>query len=76
MPRLDATQKKLVGIDGAPPRLINLPQGCPFAPRCQYAKPDCIDTPQKPKYFSDTHYCVCCAYDDPEFRIERSVANG
>ena len=76
LPNIQNRDVRLKPIPGLMPDPTNLPEGCPFAPRCQYAKPDCIDTPQKPKYFSDTHYCVCCAYDDPEFRIERSVANG
>ena len=35
MPRIDADQKtRLTPIKGSPPSLINLPPGCPFAPRC------------------------------------------
>jgi oligopeptide transport system ATP-binding protein len=42
MPRLDATQKeKLVPIRGMPPDLIDLPDMCPFVPRCQYAREKC-----------------------------------
>jgi peptide/nickel transport system ATP-binding protein len=38
MPRLDeARSARLVPIDGTPPSLINVPSGCPFHPRCQYA---------------------------------------
>ena len=37
IPRLDEARKeKLVPIDGLPPDLINVPPGCPFAPRCTY----------------------------------------
>ncbi len=42
MPRLDATNKeKLVPIRGMPPDLIDLPDMCPFVPRCQYAREQC-----------------------------------
>jgi peptide/nickel transport system ATP-binding protein len=35
LPRLDATTKeRLTPILGAPPSLLNMPPGCPFAPRC------------------------------------------
>ena len=60
VPRLDATQKKLVGIDGAPPRLINLPQGCPFAPRCKKKVPQCDNKQFPPKVMlSDTQEVHC-----------------
>src|SRR3954465_1758856 len=35
LPRLDApTRERLTPILGAPPSLVNMPPGCPFAPRC------------------------------------------
>jgi oligopeptide transport system ATP-binding protein len=38
VPRLDEARKeRLVPIEGLPPDLINLPPGCPFAPRCAFA---------------------------------------
>ena len=36
LPTLD-DKKALRGIPGLPPSLLNLPPGCPFAPRCPYA---------------------------------------
>ncbi|HEX9122130.1 MAG TPA: ABC transporter ATP-binding protein [Actinomycetota bacterium] len=42
-PRLDVRQARLVGIDGAPPDLINPPTGCPFHPRCELADQRCRD---------------------------------
>ena len=39
MPRMDGdVTKKLQTIDGAPPSLLAPPSGCPFHPRCPYAK--------------------------------------
>jgi peptide/nickel transport system ATP-binding protein len=38
MPRLDEVrQERLLSIRGTPPSLINVPAGCPFNPRCDYA---------------------------------------
>ncbi|MFI6943243.1 ABC transporter ATP-binding protein [Streptomyces sp. NPDC050418] len=38
MPRIDRDQtERLVPVQGAPPSLINVPDGCPFHPRCPYA---------------------------------------
>jgi oligopeptide transport system ATP-binding protein len=33
--------EKLETIEGLPPDLLELPQGCPFAPRCAFAKDKC-----------------------------------
>jgi peptide/nickel transport system ATP-binding protein len=43
VPRLDAATQ-LVPIDGQPPSLVNLPQGCPFAPRCPLVIDACRQT--------------------------------
>jgi peptide/nickel transport system ATP-binding protein len=38
MPRLDRPRTdRLQSIRGTPPSLINVPSGCPFHPRCEYA---------------------------------------
>jgi peptide/nickel transport system ATP-binding protein len=38
MPRLDRERaERLMPIKGQPPSLINVPEGCPFHPRCQFA---------------------------------------
>ncbi|WP_160050305.1 ABC transporter ATP-binding protein [Nocardiopsis sp. FR4] len=42
VPRMDlADQSALVPIQGTPPSLSDLPPGCPFAPRCPIAQPEC-----------------------------------
>jgi oligopeptide transport system ATP-binding protein len=42
IPRLDAARKsKLDPIRGLPPDLIDLPDMCPFLPRCDYAREKC-----------------------------------
>ena len=37
-------KKEFVGIPGMPPRLLNLPSGCAFYPRCPSAMDVCSDT--------------------------------
>jgi peptide/nickel transport system ATP-binding protein len=38
MPRIDRERsERLIPIKGTPPSLINVPTGCPFNPRCNYA---------------------------------------
>lgn len=45
IPRLDMEEKELNLIPGNPPDLLNLPKGCPFAPRCPFAKEICLENP-------------------------------
>jgi peptide/nickel transport system ATP-binding protein len=40
LPRID-TKQALIGIPGLPPRLVDMPPGCSFAPRCPYAFDRC-----------------------------------
>lgn len=42
IPRLDlGRQKRLIPIEGLPPDLLDAPQHCPFAPRCDFAMDKC-----------------------------------
>jgi oligopeptide/dipeptide ABC transporter ATP-binding protein len=41
-PDLSHPDRKLVGIAGVPPRLDNMPPGCPFAPRCPHVFDRCL----------------------------------
>jgi oligopeptide/dipeptide ABC transporter ATP-binding protein len=45
IPHRAAGQERLEPIRGQPPDLARLPPGCPFAPRCAVASPDCATTP-------------------------------
>jgi len=42
-PSIEGPKKRLVSIPGVPPDLVNPPSGCPFNPRCRYAKKICVD---------------------------------
>ena len=71
LPDIENRTAELKPIPGLMPDPTKLPKGCAFAPRCPYAKPECIDTPQTEHAFSDTHVVMCSAYCDPSFRIQR-----
>jgi len=42
-PSLRGPRRELAGIPGSPPDLGHPPPGCPFVPRCGYARPECQD---------------------------------
>jgi oligopeptide transport system ATP-binding protein len=42
IPRLDQKGGRLNPIKGSPPNLMRIPPGCPFHPRCPYARAVCI----------------------------------
>jgi oligopeptide transport system ATP-binding protein len=80
LPRLDAVQKeKLIPIDGLPPDLIDMPPGCPFSPRCDYAIERCFrEGPELILAPDSKDHRFACWVDvrDPEAttRSERAVA--
>lgn len=41
IPRLDQDMDALHAIPGSPPNMMNMPQGCPFSPRCSYVTDKC-----------------------------------
>ncbi|MBU1880259.1 MAG: hypothetical protein KJ734_15030, partial [Chloroflexi bacterium] len=62
LPRLDAVSKeKLVPIEGLPPDLIDMPPGCAFSPRCDYAIERCFhETPAlRPVPETKDHHVSC-----------------
>jgi len=61
IPRMDVAEKEpLIPIEGAPPSLVNLPAGCPFAPRCPLAVDQCRATePTLDPTDRSGHYAAC-----------------
>jgi peptide/nickel transport system ATP-binding protein len=65
IPRIDtaATHKqRLEAIPGVVPSLLNLPQGCRFAPRCQYVKPMYTEKEPPLKEIKRGHKVACWLY--------------
>jgi len=60
VPRLDmGKSKRLIPIDGLPPDLIDLPPGCPFAPRCAYRTEKCTTENPPTEATSPTRRVAC-----------------
>ena len=58
-------------IKGLMPDPTNLPKGCAFAPRCDYATPACFERQPQLQQASPTHQFACLAYEQPGFHIKR-----
>lgn len=63
LPNLERRNEKLKPIKGIMPDPTDLPGGCHFHPRCQYAFESCKTVVPKRTYFSDTHYVECLRYE-------------
>jgi oligopeptide transport system ATP-binding protein len=60
LPRVDETQhRRLVSIEGLPPDLLGLPQGCPFAARCVYRIDRCEKENPPLEPVSPGHWKAC-----------------
>lgn len=65
IPRLDARDKeKLQPIRGLPPDLIDLPDMCPFVPRCNYAREKCEQKNPPLMEVKPGHLSACWFYDE------------
>ncbi len=65
VPRLDMKKEdRLYSIDGQPPNLINLPDCCPFFPRCKYAQPICKEKYPDTMQFDNNREVSCWLYKD------------
>ena len=65
--QIEDKKQPLTPIKGNPPSLVNAPKGCPFSPRCPYAKDICHQKKPEPYYTSTGHYTKCHFANDPEF---------
>lgn len=65
VPRLDAAQgTRLVPIPGAPPSLVDLEPGCPFAPRCPLAIEECATAEPDLVTIGVDHRAACIRTDE------------
>jgi oligopeptide transport system ATP-binding protein len=60
IPRLDlGRQKRLIPVDGLPPDLLDLPNQCPFAPRCTFAIDRCWQENPQLEVVGPGHTAAC-----------------
>ena len=76
LPNIKNRRSKLEPIRGLMPDPTNLPRGCAFAPRCNYATDACRERRPELVSFGGTHKAACLAYENPDFHIERGKKNG
>src|SRR5512144_1606734 len=77
IPRLDRPKpKKLHSIEGTPPSLINLPQGCKFRPRCPHAFEKCIEEPELANRVAEGGHLDRCwlSIDEKRGRRQQTIA--
>ena len=62
VPRVDGdTSERLPAIGGAPPDLIDMPDACPFAPRCPFVMERCWEERPRLREVGDEHRIACFA---------------
>ena len=71
LPNIQNRTAMLKPIKGLMPDPTNLPEGCAFAPRCDYATDECSKRCPKLTKISDTHSFACLAYEHEGFHIKR-----
>lgn len=64
IPRLDINVKKLDIIKGMVPNLLEVPNGCPFNPRCKYCFDKCKDKLPDLFKIEKNHYVRCWLFGD------------
>lgn len=64
LPNIEDRTARLKPIRGLMPDPSNLPKGCAFCPRCDYATDICKEVRPETKWISDTHCVACHLYDD------------
>jgi len=65
VPRLDQTRKeKLDPIEGMPPDLVHMGEGCPFRPRCRFAVDRCAAENPPLMPVGEAHYAACWQWEE------------
>ena len=59
IPTIGKKQKRLYTIKGNVPNILNLPEGCRFADRCDLTQNICLSDRPKDDYITDSHMVSC-----------------
>jgi oligopeptide transport system ATP-binding protein len=79
IPRLDQKGETLDAIGGLPPNLMNIPPGCPFNPRCHYARDICRVDPPPPlrevvrQRLAACHFSELLLAHSPELEVTQTT---
>ena len=68
LPDLDHREQRLKPIKGLMPDPANLPAGCTFCPRCDYAMEICKTQKPKRVYRNEEHYVECHLYNEENIK--------
>ncbi len=66
IPTAENNGQKLQPITGTPIDLLNMPEGCPFAPRCENAMKICLRARPERRVINEDHMATCFMNDRPE----------
>jgi peptide/nickel transport system ATP-binding protein len=64
----------LTPIPGAPPSLVNLPDGCPFSPRCPIARANCVTDEPALELTDSFDHLAACHYRDEVAQLDDPTA--
>ena len=70
IPTADTAGRKLQPITGTPIDLLNMPSGCPFAPRCDAAMKICIKQRCERMRINEEHFAACW------MNVKEGIENG
>ena len=70
IPTADTAGHKLQPITGTPIDLLNMPEGCPFAPRCNNAMKICIKQRCERMRINEDHFAACW------MNVKEGIENG
>lgn len=71
IPNIDDRKAELIPIKGLMSDPYNLPEGCSFCDRCNYAMSICKTKRPEKIHFSETHFVECHLYsENPEFQLK------
>ena len=78
VPDLEDVRDVLRSIPGTPPDPVHPPEGCRFAPRCEFAQPDCMVGDKPLRSITPTRSTACIHDDAPAraVQLEPVIAGG
>ncbi len=59
IPHINSDRQRLIPIEGSPIDLLNLPNGCPFAARCENAMKICLHHKCEEVWINEKHIAAC-----------------